>query len=453
MSKKTGLSRRDFLRSAVALGAGGVMVGALPALAKPARHPQSALLQSRPTLNMWWWGEQELPGLQRWLDQAVASYEGAQINTLLQDTSVVISQFQTAAAAGEAPDIQFLWNGIYHMESVWFGYLEPLDGLVSQEVLDKSGATALSFYQGRQYRVGWYPIPMVHYYNKRLFDEAGLDADNPPKTWDEFLNACDRLKSAGITPYGGGIQDGFWGEWFFGQSLVQSLDSPSDAINLFIGDLDFREPRYHECWVRLRELVDLGFLNDDISSLELYPGIDLIVTNRLAMGLSVGTRVPADNALLEGDLGVMIMPVFGEGALAGKPLLDSQGLGISSQSQHKEVAADFLEYINQREWLDAMWEITGWMPSNSDWDSSVIEDPLVAKIWNEWNLGDNIAYVPNLMPAQFWTDAMFVAAQAIIAGEMTGEEAGEQNARIAQEWRDFNPDLVENYQIWAASLA
>ena len=51
---------------------------------------------------------------------------------MLQDTAVVISQFQTAAAAGKAPDIQFLWNGIYHMESVWLGYLQPLEGLVER---------------------------------------------------------------------------------------------------------------------------------------------------------------------------------------------------------------------------------------------------------------------------------------------------------------------------------
>jgi len=36
---------------------------------------------------------------------------------------------------------------------------------------------------------------------------------------------------------------------------------------------------------------------------------------------------------------------------------------------------------------------------------------------------------------------------------MSGEEAGDLAARVAQEWRDFNPDLVENYQAWAAELS
>jgi hypothetical protein len=38
-------------------------------------------------------------------------------------------------------------------------------------------------------------------------------------------------------------------------------------------------------------------------------------------------------------------------------------------------------------------------------------------------------------------------------GIMTGEQAGEQNAQIAQQWRELNPDLVENYQIYAQGLA
>ena len=48
---------------------------------------------------------------------------------------------------------------------------------------------------------------------------------------------------------------------------------------------------------------------------------------------------------------------------------------------------------------------------------------------------------------------MLVASQSIVNGDMTGEEAGEQNARVVQEWRDFNPDLVDKYQQWADDLS
>jgi len=41
----------------------------------------------------------------------------------------------------------------------------------------------------------------ILYYNKTLFKKAGLDPNNPPKTFKEVIEACKKLKQAGI-PYG-----------------------------------------------------------------------------------------------------------------------------------------------------------------------------------------------------------------------------------------------------------
>ncbi|MBC7740333.1 MAG: hypothetical protein H7245_24710, partial [Candidatus Saccharibacteria bacterium] len=69
--------------------------------------------------------ETETPEFRHWyIDRGriplrrAAAYGAAKVTPMLQDTAVVISQFQTAAAAGSPPDMQCLWNGIYHMESV-----------------------------------------------------------------------------------------------------------------------------------------------------------------------------------------------------------------------------------------------------------------------------------------------------------------------------------------------
>ena len=438
------LSRRGLLGSSLALGAGAAAGGMLPSMRARAADTD---------LTMWWWGEQELPGLQAFVDESVANYSAANVSTMLQDTSVVISQFQTASAAGEAPDLQYFWNGIYHMESVWFGYVAPVDGLVSEEIIKASNPTLLSNFGGHTYRVGWYPLPMVWYYNKDLFDRAGLDADTPPATWDDLLNACEALRAKDIEPLGGGIQDGYWGEWYLGHALPQNMDATGEAVDLFIGDRDFREPKYHEHWVRLEELKNAGFLNKDMTSLELYPGIDLIVAGELAMGLSVGGRLPADSAATGGRIGCMVMPVYGTGKMAGQPILDVQGLGISSESANPEAAAAFLEYLHSPERLQAFWETTGWIPSDTNFDDSVIADEAVRSMWQNWGLAANIPYVANLTPGQFYEQALIPAAQQIVQGDMTGEEAGDLAARVVAEWRDFNPDLVESYQEWAADLS
>jgi len=440
----TGFSRRRFLQGSAGLGAGAAVGGLAPA-----RWARA----DAPTLNMWWWGEQELPGLQAFVADSVKNYSAATVKTMLQDTAVVISQFQTAAAAHKAPDIQYLWNGIYHMESVWLGYLAPLSGLVNADVLKASQPTLLSHYDGKIYRMGWYPLPMIWCYNKDLFDKAGLNADQPPKTWDELLSACEKLKGKGINAIGGGIQDGYWGEWYFGHALAQNVDTPGEVVDLFTGARDFKDPKYHEHWVRLEELKKHGFLNPEMSSLELYPGIDLIAAGKLAMGESIGSRVPKDSQTSKGRIGTMVMPVYGKGKMAGIPILDAQGLGISTDAKDPKAAAAFLEYLQSPERLKVFWQTTGWIPDNSNFDTSVIKDEVVKKMWKDFGQSPNIPYISNLVPGQFYDQALLPAAQQVVQGKITGEQAGDLAAKVAKEWRDFNPDMVDHYKKWAKDLS
>src|SRR5882762_8912049 len=121
---------------------------------------------------------------------------------------------------------------------------------------DQDVGTKLSQYAGKTYRTGFYDLAFGIQYNKDHFDKAGLNADSPPKTWDQFLNCCDKLKAKGYIPLGGGIKDGFLGEWWLINALTQNLNTPADALNLFIGKLDWREPKYHEHWVKLQQLYD-----------------------------------------------------------------------------------------------------------------------------------------------------------------------------------------------------
>jgi raffinose/stachyose/melibiose transport system substrate-binding protein len=441
--KNKSFSRRDMLKSTAGLAAGLTLTGLIPGRALHAAGPE---------LNMWWWGEQELPGLQGYVDDAVKGYTEASVKPMLQDTAVVISQFQTAAAAGKAPDIQFLWNGIYHMESVWLGYLRPLEGLISDDIIKASNPTLLSRFGGKTYRVGWYPLPMIWIYNKDLFEKAGLDADNPPKTWDEFLNACDKLKAAGIAPVGGGIQDGYWGEWYFGHALAQNVDSAGEVIQLFTGEKDFRDPKYHEHWVKLEDLKKKDFFNPEMASTDLYSGIDLIVAGKVGMGLSIASRLPKDSKTTNGRIGAMVMPVYGKGKLAGQPIFDSQGLGISAGSANPEAAAKFLEYLQSPAILKSMFDKTGWIPSSTTFDISVIQDPVVRDMWQKWGLSPNIPYLSNLVPGQFYEQALLPTAQQVVGGKITGAQAGDLAADVAKQWRDFNPDVVENYKKWAADL-
>jgi raffinose/stachyose/melibiose transport system substrate-binding protein len=423
--------------------------------AEPAAPP--AIDGGGETLKMWWWGEPEAIGIQKWVDETIAKFKDEAnyvIDPLLMDTSQVIPQFTNAAAAGKPPDIQFVFNGIYHMENVWLGYIQPLNGLLPDDVLTQSGATALSIYQGQQYRVGFYIVGFGIEYNKELFDKAGLDADSPPTTWDAFLDTCDKLKTSGVIPLGGGIKDGFFGEWYFVNTLTQNLNSPADALNLFIGELDWREPQYHEHWVKLQELHDNGFINDDINSLQLYQGTGLVDTSKAAMTINTTAALPAAQETLGADnVGYMIFPTFGTGSMAGIPITDTQGFCIPTDAKDAQGAAAFLEFMHSEERVNAMWTTSRALPADEKFDSSLIDDPFLKTVYETWWAGDHNVYVADLMPTLFWTDAMFVISQDILGGKLKGSESGEIAAQVTEKWKKQNPDLVENYTAWGQDLA
>ena len=190
-----------------------------------ARRRAGASAQDK-TLDLWWWGEQELPGLQAFVDSSVAGYKEATVTPMLQDTAVVISQFQTAAAAGNAPDIQYLWNGIYHMESVWFGYLKPPRRSRERRRPHRLQPDAAQPFRRQHLSRRLVPAADdVDLQQASCSSRPGSIPNAPPTTWDELLAACEKLKTAGIEPLGGGIQDGYWSEWYISHALPQNLDS------------------------------------------------------------------------------------------------------------------------------------------------------------------------------------------------------------------------------------
>jgi ABC-type glycerol-3-phosphate transport system substrate-binding protein len=131
---------------------------------------------------------------------------------------------------------------------------------------------------------------------------------------------------------------------------------------------------------------------------------------------------------------------------------DSQGLGIPANIKDPKAAAAFLEYLQSPEQLKALHDKTGWIPANTSFDTSVIEDPTVRDMWQRWGLSENIPYLSNLVPGQFYEQALLPTAQQVVEGKITGEQAGDLAYNVAKEWRDFNPDIVENYKKWATDL-
>ncbi|UCB45821.1 MAG: carbohydrate ABC transporter substrate-binding protein [Spirochaetota bacterium] len=409
------------------------------------------------TLVFWWWGETELQGLTGWLDDTIAIFEeehpNVTVEATLLDTLSVFSDFPTASAAGEPPDLQFAWNGIYVMEWAWLGYVEPLDEWIPKNELKHMIATPLSNFKGKQYRAGWYLFGHGWLYNKSLYQKAGVpESLTPPKTWDEWLEVCQILKDAGITPISLGTQDQLVGDWLISLFLIQQLDSIRDPIKLCVGELRWDDPRYYEYWVRIKELWDKGYINDDVSSLELYQAQDLFTKGDAAMTIAVGTIIPAmEKALGRENIGVMKTPTFGVGKLAEKDISYTQGVIISPGSKHKDLAAEFIRLMHREDRYNALWDDLGAIPADDRFNPNKIDDPLIRETWN-W-VENSTIYVGDTIPWAILGEAAYVGCQELFAGMKSPRELGEKAQRLAEQWREQNPDMLQNYFDWLEGLS
>jgi ABC-type glycerol-3-phosphate transport system substrate-binding protein len=252
------------------------------------------------------------------------------------------------------------------------------------------------------------------------------------------------------------MKDVLWHDWYTAHGLSPNLDTPAEALQLFSGEgLDWREPRYYDHWAKLQQLWQAGYLNDDIMSIDLYPGIDLFSTGKSAMTWTVVPLLQSIRDMLGPDnVGVFVWPASGQGKLNGMPIADTNGFCISSQSRHKELAAEFIKLTQTQERMTALWNTCNALPTSTGWDGrAVIADPWWQDVWARWVHGKTTVYVNEMMPSLVLSDAVNVNTEKAILGTFTPEQCGENAYNVVQKWREQNPDILEKYVVWANSMA
>lgn len=403
-------------------------------------------------LVIWWWGEQEAPGAQQWLDETIAEYQklhpNVTIEAVLQSTDTLIPSFQAAAAAQQGPDIQYFWGGVWTLEFAWGGALVPLDDLIPAAERAHYINNFERTYDGKQWGMGWYLSgnPMV--YNPKLFEQAGIE--KLPETWDELIAACDKLNAAGVTPISGGLKDGWFGGWLFSILARQNLNSEKDFMKAAIGEAKFTDPAYAEWWERLNQLKDAKCWNEDINSVDYQQGQDLFVQGKSAMIFGNDTFLKGWAEIIGWEnMGVMRVPKYGSGKLADTYVVTAQGWGITSWSQHQKEAADFLMFTHTPDRLNAWFKYTGVLPADDRFDPNQIEQPILKQIF-EWVVQSAGPNLENFIPSMLDEQANFTGTQLLFSGDKTPAELAQLAEDVIQKWREQNPDQLQNFQNWYA---
>ena len=246
-------------------------------------------------------------------------------------------QFQkTMLAAGPFPDVTMEANDLSNIEGV---YAEVPEEIISKfddaAVVECFGKKTL-IPAGKQYRIQCF-------YNKDQFEEAGIA--EAPKTWDEFVAACDKLVAAGKTPLiCGGAKD-IWATglyWTATGNMDVMQNYPDFNRDLLDGKVKWANPVISETLKAWKSLVDAGYYHKGSMSFGYTQASEEFTKGAAAMMLDGSWAAVGADASGTDNLGVFVMP-SPEGI--NTYCTDIQYWGVSEDSPNTEAAFRFVDYV------------------------------------------------------------------------------------------------------------
>ena len=229
------LSRRDFLRMAALASAGSLLAACSTPEAPTAEATEEAVVDEVPAkeevtlsvLNIW--GGSRVPLMEDMFARFTEEHPWITVENVLVPGGERLQKIQTSIAGGAPPDVPMIGQGEIPMFALRDALI-PLDGYMAED-----GVSVDEYYdyaiEASQWEGQTYTLPNVsaawalYFINAGAFEEAGLDPDNPPETWDELTDASVKLtKKEGdeITQLGYRFYHGLPGMNDFTQALVSN---------------------------------------------------------------------------------------------------------------------------------------------------------------------------------------------------------------------------------------
>jgi len=222
------------------------------------------------------------------------------------------------------------------------GLFEDLSSDWSKNGWDKTYASTkeASSYKGKQYAA-----PTVYYswgmfYRKDLFQKVGIA--NEPKTWNDFLDDCKKLKAAGITPIAVAGRDAWTlAGWF--DYLDLRLNGNAFHQKLMAGEVPYTDARVKKVYTTWKQLLDAGYFIDNSLSYDLDAAQPFLFQGKAAMML-MGTFITGGfSPTVKSEMGYFQFPIIDQNVPTAEdgPV---ETLNIPAKAKNKADARAFLAF-------------------------------------------------------------------------------------------------------------
>lgn len=228
------------------------------------------------------------------MNKIIADFEAANPQYKVVDNSAGHEDFKTQIlvdlAGANPPDFFSYWAGARTQFVVDGNQLMNLDDFWTQNKLDDvipAGVKTAAVYNDHVFL-----IPMnVHieglFYNPKVMAAAGITT--MPKTWDEFLAACDKIKASGVTPIALGSKDQWPAQMWF-DFLLTYTAGPDFRQELMAGKAAYNDPKVAKAMELWKSLIDKGYFVADANAYSWTDAADQVANGKAAMNL-MGTYV------------------------------------------------------------------------------------------------------------------------------------------------------------------
>ncbi len=317
-----------------------------------------ALAQDPVTIQ--WWHISTIENEAAYWQELADAYTAANPHVTIEITILANADYKprltTVMQGNDPPDLFQSWGGGVLWEFADAGLVRDISAELEGEWKDSCAAkAALELYgqNGEYYGAPYTWGAVGMFYNKALFTQAGLDPENPPATWDEFLAAVQTLKDAGITPVALGELEK-WPGHFWWVYLAIRAGGQDAFLKAYNREGSFADEPFVQAGEYLQQLIALepfpeGFLGLGYGDQETVMG-----NGEAAMEL-MGQWSPAVQAGnsesgegIGDDLGWFPFPMVDGGA--GNPddvMGGGDGFAVGANAPDETV--DFLRFLTSAE--------------------------------------------------------------------------------------------------------
>lgn len=187
------------------------------------------------------------------------------------------------------PDMFSYWAGAKVQALVDHNHLAPIDDVWQKAKLDEvfpPTVAAACTYDGHKYTLPLTQHYVAFFYNRAIFNKHKIA---PPKTWDDFLQACDALKKAGVAPLALGSREKWPAQFWFDYLLLRAA-GPQYRERLMKGEASYTDPEVKNVFATWKKLFDANYFNKAPNQYDWAEAAQLVHSGEAAMTL-MGTWI------------------------------------------------------------------------------------------------------------------------------------------------------------------